>query len=303
MSPRSLDQQILKPRLLFLMSTSVGCPVAPSWIPLTKITMIQLIYLSPLFALPPTPLFQSLKFTPLLCGLWLLGRMQMVPGWLSIPHSHIWSLGSTHKSLQQTWQGKPYPSCSLSLSHQNISPGWTPVHRSPCVSWGTQRLLSERAALCRLGVRDEHPPQPPQEERRTAEPPSNKSPYKSHIDAFHTLRGKRIFENCETGVLMFPLKKISILVFLTTYFSNCSLVYLEVLVTLSNSTVWHKNNKLFQDAHKLSGKARKWLIILERTVTPGLGSKRKEGNMSRKPLPRASKGGFWMLMDGYSLYY
>lgn len=73
MSPHSLDQQILKPRFLFLMSTSVGCPTAPSWIPLTKTAMIQLIYSSPLFALTPTPLPQPWNslHCSVGCGSWV----------------------------------------------------------------------------------------------------------------------------------------------------------------------------------------------------------------------------------------
>ena len=62
-----------------------------------------------------------------------------------------------------------------------------------------------------------------------------------------------------------------ILLFLTTYFSNFYLVYLEALLKLSNSTAYDTNNALRGDTHLWYNCKEKQgnNTIFGRAVTPG----------------------------------
>lgn len=186
MSPRLLDQWILKPRFLFFMSTSVGCPVPPSRIPLTKIATIQLIYSSPLFALPPTPLPQPWNslHCSVGCGSWA-ERKQFQVG------------SPSHTDTSGPCEARADPSNRLGrealaqlLSFTRPPKHLTRVDTRPPLSqpWETQRMLTKRAALSRL-------------------PETNPLRIPNWCSSYP--QRKRIFKNCETGVPMFPLKKTS----------------------------------------------------------------------------------------------
>lgn len=174
-----------------------------------------------------------------------MGRGRTVPGWLSIP---AWATSGP-------WEARTITPTNLAVGvalsqllpaqpqHQNISPESAPVRGAPSSpadlspgwDWGTAppaHLSSRKRGWCRL----------------TAAASPNQSPFKSFVDAFYTLRVKKIFKSCEPDVPIFPLK-MPILLFLTTHFSNFYLVYLEALLKLSNSTAYDINNALRGDTH------------------------------------------------------
>jgi hypothetical protein len=93
-------------------------------------------------------------------------------------------------------------------------------------------------------------------------------------------------------------------VFLTTYFSNCCLVYLEVLSKSPNSTACHKSSKLFEDAHlcKTQKKIRKQLTAFGRAISSAMLERKGGRKSDQEAHARGFKGN---TVDAYEclLYY
>lgn len=210
------------------MGTFVGSPRGP-----LKTLVIWVMHSSPLFAIPHP---QPLKFTPQLSA-GCASRSRLAHPYMS----HTWSVGSTHSHSNKRGSGGALSQLS-SIPPKHLSRVRGSAPRS---CRGSEQALQTACLQARGEGRGAAPsPHSLQQERAVqthSRAAPNTSPHNSWIDAFYTLRGNRIFKSCEPGVQTFPLK-ICILIFLTTYFSNCYLVYLEVLVKFFNRTACHKNH-------------------------------------------------------------
>lgn len=221
------DQQILKPS--FSLSHGYFCRFSRGSLlgpfDKKKIPVIWAMHLSLLFVLPPSPPQEPLKFTPqVLCCLCLLGRGQIVPGWLSIPpgphlvyrkHTQI-----THTNLSNTLgrgealsQLLPFTLPPKYLTRVTWQPATLPAPEDtqPAVQAASRQLLSPG-----LGWgQHPHNPSPRTKGQRTAEPSSNKSLHTSSTSVLLYLPSEEDFQELEPGVWISHLKT-SIGVFLAT---------------------------------------------------------------------------------------
>lgn len=129
---------------------------------------------------------------------------------------HIWSPGSTHNHSNKLGNGgSPTPALSTRPHH--------------CVLEGTQSMLS-RHPLSRLGVRGQHPhftlPAVRRDDADWQQSLLQINPLTNPGSMFLNAQSEEDFQELRTQCSAIYFENIPILVFLTTYFSNC---YLDTL--------------------------------------------------------------------------